>query len=98
MNNLLIQEVSKLDFEILIEKKLRKVLSEYNFTDNKPQESNYYSRLETAKKLKISLVTLAKLTSSGRLTAYRLGSKRVLYKQEDIEKALIPISTFNPEK
>lgn len=98
MNNLLIQEVSKLDFESLIEEKLRKVLSEYNFTDKNPQESNYLSRTETAKKLKISLVTLAKLTSSGRLASFRLGNKRVLYKQEDIEKALVPILTFNSKK
>ncbi len=55
----------------------------------------HYSRIETAKKLKISLPTLWKLTKDGTLPAYKIG-KRVLYRAADVEAALRQMN-FNPK-
>jgi excisionase family DNA binding protein len=54
----------------------------------------HYSRIETAKKLKISLPTLWKLTKDGTIPAYKIG-KRVLYRTTDVEAALRQMN-FNP--
>jgi excisionase family DNA binding protein len=48
------------------------------------EESDYMTAKGTAKKLKINLSTLWKWTKNGRLTAYRLGSKKY-YKCSEVE-------------
>ena len=50
-------------------------------------QSNYLSRAEVAKLLKITLPTLHDWTKLGWLKSYKMGS-RVLYKPEEIEEAL----------
>lgn len=53
-----------------------------------PKEEGYRTRKETAKMLNISLPTLNEYTKKRILTGYRVGV-RVLYKQSEIESALV---------
>lgn len=53
-----------------------------------PKEEGYRTRKETANMLKISLPTLNHYTKKRILKGYRVGS-RVLYKQSEIEVALL---------
>ena len=57
-------------------------------TTEQPQEEGYRTRKETAKMLNISLPTLNEYTKKRILTGYRVGV-RVLYKQSEIESALV---------
>lgn len=50
------------------------------------------SRKETAKYLHTSLVSLDKWTRQGKITGYRIGG-RVVYKKEDIERAMQKMSS-----
>lgn len=53
-----------------------------------PKEEGYKTRKETAEMLNISLPTLNQYTKKRILTGYRVGV-RVLYKQSEIESALV---------
>ena len=57
-------------------------------TTEQPKEEGYRTRKETAKMLNISLPTLNEYTKKRILTGYRVGV-RVLYKQSEIELALV---------
>lgn len=53
---------------------------------NKPtKQSEYLTRKETAKRLKISLGTLDNWTKSGKLTSHKI-DRKVLYKECEIEE------------
>lgn len=60
-----------------------------NFSSYK-QEIIYLTRIQVAKKLHISLPTLNEYTKTGKLKGYRI-SGRVLYKKDEIDKALTSI-------
>ena len=57
-------------------------------TTEQPKEEGYRTRKETAEMLNISLPTLNQYTKKRILTGYRVGV-RVLYKQSEIESALV---------
>jgi hypothetical protein len=57
-------------------------------TTEQPREEGYRTRKETAEMLNISLPTLNQYTKKRILTGYRVGV-RVLYKQSEIELALV---------
>ena len=57
-------------------------------TTEQPKEEGYRTRKETAEMLNISLPTLNQYTKKRILTGYRVGV-RVLYKQSEIELALV---------
>lgn len=57
-------------------------------SQEQPKDEEYRTRKETAKMLKISLPTLNHYTKKRILTGYRVGA-RVLYKQSEIEVALM---------
>ena len=57
-------------------------------TIEQPKEEVYRTRKETAQILRISLPTLNQYTKKRILTGYRFGV-RVLYKQSEIESALV---------
>lgn len=57
-------------------------------TIEQPKEEGYRTRKETATMLNISLPTLNEYTKKRILTGYRVGV-RVLYKQSEIESALV---------
>ncbi len=58
-----------------------------------PKSGNYLSRNEVCSLLKISLPTLNDWTKIGRLQSYKIGN-RVLYKQDEIETALVNLATY----
>jgi excisionase family DNA binding protein len=59
--------------------------------------TKYLSRAEVASLLKISLPTLHEWTKIKRLQSYKIGN-RVLYKLEEVEKALIQSHTFKHKR
>lgn len=61
------------------------------------KQSDYLTRKETAKLLKISLPTLSDWTKLGLLKSYRL-SKRVLYKESEVKESLEKVSLFKHKK
>ena len=54
------------------------------------QQTKYLTRLEVCELLNVSLVTLHTWNKNGKLKAYGIGG-RVLYRQEDIENAIIKL-------
>lgn len=82
-----ISEVQKIVFDS-VRKALKHLLA------NQDKESHeMLSRIDTAKKLKVSLPTLNSWTKEGIIAGYRIGH-RVYYKLEDITKALVKIKTL----
>src|SRR5215510_1703776 len=68
--------------EKLIDAKIG-TISQVNFE----KQSDYYSRKEVAKLLKITLPTLHDWTKLGYLKSYKIGT-RVLYKPNEVKEAL----------
>ncbi len=69
---------------------LREIVNESlkNFkTISEPQKTKFLTRKQTAQKLSLSLVTLNRRTNEGILKSYNIGG-RILYKEDEIEKAL----------
>ena len=54
------------------------------------QPKTYLSRAEVSEMLNVSLVTLNKWNKSGKLKAVGIGA-RVLYRQEDIDNAIVEL-------
>jgi excisionase family DNA binding protein len=61
------------------------------------KQSEYVTRAEVAKLLRISLPTLHDWTKQGWLKAYKMGT-RVLYKQHEIEAAIPQVYQFKHKK
>lgn len=76
-------------FEAVIDSKLSQLKDQFTSTGEKPK---YGTRTEVAEELKISLPTLHELTKSGKLKAYRIGS-RVLYRWDEVEESLNEIQS-----
>ncbi len=95
MATLYLEGISISEIENLIRTVVEEVITkEQSISEQKklPSESNYLSRKETSKLLKVSLVTLNNWANTGVLTPFRVGNKRILYKREDVEKALLKIN------
>jgi excisionase family DNA binding protein len=78
--------VSEMDLRNIVTESVRIELEKIN-PIQKPQENTLLTRLETAKKLGISLPTLSAYTQQGKLQSYRIGS-RIRYKKEEVENSL----------
>jgi excisionase family DNA binding protein len=89
MQNLLL--LTETDLRTLLSETFRKELEVLN-QETKPQENILLTRVETAKKLGISLPTLISYTNQGRLQSYRIGS-RIRYKKEEVENSLSKIQS-----
>ena len=62
-----------------------------NIRPSKPKsETKYLTRKETARRLKVSLVTLTDWVNRGRIKAHKIGG-RVLFRESDVEEALAQI-------
>lgn len=62
-----------------------------NIKPPKPKsETKYLTRKETARRLKVSLVTLTDWVNRGKLKAYKIGG-RVLFRENEVEEALAQI-------
>lgn len=54
---------------------------------------SYLTKQEVSDKLRLSLPTVTRLTSMGRLSGYRIG-RRILYLSDEIDQALTEIETL----
>ena len=62
-----------------------------NLKPPKPKlENKFLTRKETARKLKVSLVTLTDWVNRGRIKAHKIGG-RVLFRESDVDDALSQI-------
>lgn len=61
------------------------------------ENTKYLSRSEVSRLLKISLPTLHEWTKLNLLQSYKIGN-RVLYKNEEVEKALVQTSSIKYKK
>jgi len=62
-----------------------------NIRPPKPKsETKYLTRKETARRLKVSLVTLTDWVNRGRIVAHKIGG-RVLFLESDVEEALAQV-------
>jgi excisionase family DNA binding protein len=79
--------------EAIIEAKL----SETSGLRKEDPSTKYLSRAQVAELLKISLPTLHSWTKIQLLQSYKIGN-RVLYKQEEVEKALVQTTSIKYKK
>ncbi|NVN94886.1 MAG: helix-turn-helix domain-containing protein [Bacteroidetes bacterium] len=93
MHNIILQGIS---FDEL-KGQLREIVNECfnNQNPHKQQEidTEYLSRSQVAKTLKVSLVTLNEWTKKGIIKAYRIGN-RVLYLKTDIQNSLTEVKSL----
>ncbi|HYC40814.1 MAG TPA: helix-turn-helix domain-containing protein [Chitinophagaceae bacterium] len=66
-------------------------------TKNQIEQSDYITRAEVSKILKISLPTLHDWTKQGWLIAYKMGT-RVLYKRTEVETAISKVQLLKYKK
>jgi excisionase family DNA binding protein len=66
-------------------------------TKNNQLQSDYITRAEVARLLKITLPTLHDWTKQGWLKAYKIGS-RVLYKLEEVQQSVEKLSSIKFKK
>ena len=85
MENIILQQLSVSDFKEIISDTFKKEIRE-SLPDQNPPEK-YLTRQETAKLLKISLVTLRDWSVKGILQSYKIGG-RIRYKKSEIDEAL----------
>jgi len=93
MDNIKITQVHNITPEELKESILKDVRAELKLIAQKfqpVQPVEYLTRKETAKLLKVSLVTLSDWNKKGILKPYRLGNL-IRYKRTELEQALIEI-------
>lgn len=89
MNNLQIENVTVSEFSNTLRQVLREELSTLQ---SEKQTSNYLTRKEASKLLKLSLPTLDDYTKKGIIKGYRIGT-RVLYLESDIALSVAEIPT-----
>lgn len=86
-NSTLIQNVTAEEFSETLRQVVREELSAMQ---PKPPTSNYLTRIEVSKLLKISLPTLNEYTRKGIIRGSRIGS-RILYLESDIASSVTDI-------
>jgi len=96
MKHIYLQNMTLLELENLFDKKINNAFSKH-LESQKPNRQKLLNRKEVSSLLRISLVTLSKLTSSGKLKGYRVG-KKILYKEAEIESFLIQITPLKSKK
>lgn len=55
------------------------------------QEHKYLTAAEAAELLNVSTATVRRLARSGRLPKYRIGSKAVRFREDDVLALLVPV-------
>ena len=92
MAKITLQTFEVSDLEKVINKALGKAFQDFSLLQKK-EKLELLSRKDASKLLCVSLPTLHQWTKDGVITAYRIGN-RVLYKLEDINKALTQIKNL----
>jgi excisionase family DNA binding protein len=90
MKNINLIELSVDDLKKLISDSLKEHHSKREYNPPQINYSNYITRKETAKLLKISLTTLNEYSKQGIVPSYRVGNRR-LYKLNEVENSLIQV-------
>ena len=85
MTNAILTTIPIEEFQAIIAQTVQEQLAQVRPTP--PKEKRYFTRKETAKKLRISLPTLNERTKNGNIEGQRIGA-RVLYSEDAIERAL----------
>ena len=93
MKNLLIESLTVNEFKELISEAIRQELINYIKAPENPKSTEFITRQETARFLKISLPTLNSWTKTGLIPAYRIGN-RVRYKLQEVEQSLKTVQTL----
>jgi len=93
MNNVILSPITIEDFKTALSDIVRSELkSELQLLKPSPKPDDLLTRKETASLLGVSLHTLHDWTISGKVPAYRIGS-RVRYKRSEIEGSLNQIKS-----
>lgn len=87
-NSILLQNLSSDDLKKLISDLLDEKLT--GFKPQQKQATEYLTREDVSKLLKISLPTVTEYTKTGKLNGLRMG-RRVLFRKEEIEQSLTAI-------
>jgi len=93
MKEILLQEISENEFKELISETMRQELINYIKAPENPKSTEFITRQETARFLKISLNSLNDWTKKGFIPAYRIGN-RVRYKRHEVEQSLKTVQTL----
>jgi excisionase family DNA binding protein len=96
MAKIILQTFEVSDLKKVVYQTVKKVLEDFPKIQEK-ENLKLLSRKDASKLLCVSLPTLHQWTKDGVVTAYRIGT-RVLYKLEDINKALTQIKTLKFNK
>jgi hypothetical protein len=88
--NLILMTYSEAQLSQMIEIAVSKALEK---AQPKQDTEKYLTRAETAKKCAITLATLNNWVNAGKIISYRING-RVLFKEGDIDKALIARKTI----
>lgn len=90
MNQLILSPITLSDLKTAITDVVRTEIKNELLTLSVKQPEDLLTRKETAEILGVSLVTLHEWTISGKVPAYRIGS-RVRYKRQEIEQSLTAV-------
>jgi excisionase family DNA binding protein len=93
MQNLIFSQIPIDEFRALISDTVRAEMQKNCISEPKPETELLITRLETAKILGVSLVTLNEWTKQGIIPGYRISS-RVRYKKAEILNAVSQIQTL----
>ena len=86
MENVSLQELRSLIAEVVSQQLIK-------FNPQAQPKTEYLTRIEVARALRISLPTLNELTKTGKIPAYRIGG-RVLYKSNEVRESLSKIKVL----
>lgn len=92
MENVILSTYSPEELTGIINTAVQEAVKSIKTAPKEKQGETLLSRKETAKKLKISLVTLNDWSKRGVIQSYIIGG-RVLYKESEIEKSLNQVKT-----
>lgn len=81
------------EFKKLISEVVEERLNQLPKQENQKNNKAFYSRIEVAELLKISLPTLNEWSKLGILQSYRIGT-RILYKVQEVEESLSTVKNL----
>jgi len=93
MEQIILQGMGVPEFIKLIGEVVEKKLCQLPKTEKPKSKTVYFSRVEVAEMLKISLPTLNEWSKLGILQSYRIGN-RILYKSQEVEESLSTVKNL----
>ena len=93
MEQIILQGMGIPEFKKLISEVVEERLNQLPKIEKQKSKTVYFSRVEVAEMLKISLPTLNEWSKQGVLQSYRIGT-RVLYKSQEVEESLSTVKNL----